>query len=149
MNRRFGNWPDAGRHYTPRTGVYAVISAGDGILATLQMRPYSELQLPGGGIDPGEGALQALHREVLEETGYRIHSPVRLGMFHRYTYMPDYDIWAQKQCHVYLASLAGRVSNPSEPAHQAVFLSWDVAQEKLGVEGDRFFLGKARQILSV
>ena len=142
MNRRIGPQPERGRRYTPRAGAYAILQTGDGILATFQERPQAEFQLPGGGIDPGEGALAALHREVLEETGYRLHSPRRLGMFHRYTYMPDYDIWAQKQCHIYLATLGPRIGAPSEPHHWPVFLPWDQATTALGVAGDRHFVAQ-------
>jgi 8-oxo-dGTP diphosphatase len=140
MNRRFGRLPVPGRAYTPRPGVYAVIEAGEGILATFQEEPRPELQLPGGGIDPGEQPLTALYREVLEETGYAIHSARRLGMFHRFTYMPEYDLHAQKMCHIYLAQLGPRRGPPTEPGHAAVFLPWDVAAERLDVAGDRHFL---------
>jgi len=140
MNRRFGKQPEPGRSYKPRPGVYAVIDAGDGILATYQEEPRPELQLPGGGIDAGEQPLTALHREVYEETGYAIHSPLRLGMFHRFTYMPEYDLFAQKMCHIYLARLGSRRGPPLEPGHAAVFLPWDVAAERLAVSGDRHFL---------
>ncbi len=149
MNRRFGSWPEPGRYYRPRAGAYAVIAAGDGILATFQQSPFAELQLPGGGIDPGESPLQALHREVLEETGFRLTAPRRLGMFHRYTYMPDYDIYAQKQCHLYLAQIGTKQADPTEPDHSAVFLTWDVAETALGVAGDRHFLKRARRLLRV
>lgn len=145
MNRRFGPKPDPDRYYCPRMGAYAIVLAGDGILATFQERPTPELQLPGGGVDPGESALRTLHREVLEETGYRIHAPRRLGMFHRFTYMPDYEIWAQKKCHVYLAQIGPRVTVPSEPGHIPVFLPWHVAEERLGVEGDRYFVTQVRR----
>ncbi len=147
MNRRFGQLPDPARRYTPRRGVYAVILAGDGILATFQERPLAELQLPGGGIDPGESPLAALHREVFEETGYRIHAPRRMGMFHRFTYMPDYDIWAQKLCTIYVAQLGSRLSDPSEPGHHPVFLPWDEAETELAVDGDRHFVGWVRALL--
>jgi 8-oxo-dGTP diphosphatase len=149
MNRRFGQQPDPNRRYTPRAGVYAAILAGDGILATFQEKPYPELQLPGGGVDPGESPLQALHREVVEETGYRIRSPRRMGMFHRFTYMPEYEIWAQKQCSVYVAELGLRQSEPTEPGHSPVFLTWDEAETLLGVEGDRFFVSQLRRQLGV
>ncbi|WP_341863096.1 NUDIX hydrolase [Gymnodinialimonas sp. 57CJ19] len=142
MNRRFGHWPDPAQTYRPRPGIYAIIDAGDGLLASFQDAPTPELQLPGGGIDPGEQPLAALHREVMEETGYRIHSPRRLGMFHRYTFMPDYDRYAHKQCHIYVAQLGRRWSAPTEPHHTAVFLPWDVALEKLAVSGDRYFLSQ-------
>lgn len=147
MNRRFGRWPDTGRPYTPRPGVYAVIVAGDGILATFQDEPRPELQLPGGGVDPGEQPLRALHREVLEETGHAIHAPQKLGMFHRFTYMPEYDLFAQKQCHIYLARLGPRRGEPTEPGHTAVFLPWDVAAERLAIAGDRHFLRMAMSLL--
>lgn len=149
MNRRFGPQPQPDRCYTPRRGAYAIILAGDGILATFQERPLAELQLPGGGIDPGESPLLALHREVVEETGYRIHAPRRLGMFHRFTYMPDYDIWAQKLCTVYVARIGLRLGAPTEPGHHPVFLPWDVAETELGVEGDRAFVSQLRARLRV
>ncbi|WP_224816545.1 NUDIX hydrolase [Hasllibacter sp. MH4015] len=142
MNRRFGSPPEPDRAYPPRPGAYVIIDVGEGLLASFQERPYPELQLPGGGIDPGEGAVAALHREVLEETGYRIHALRRLGMCHRFTFMPDYDRYAQKQCHIYAARLGPRVSDPTEPGHTAVFLSWDVALDKLAVEGDRHFVAR-------
>lgn len=140
MNRRFGPEPEPGRRYTPRPGVYAVIDAGDGILATFQQEPRPELQLPGGGIDPGEQPLAALYREVREETGYMIHATRRLGMFHRFTYMPEYDVYAQKQCHIYLARLGPRRGEPTEPGHTAVFLHWNEAALRLAISGDRHFL---------
>lgn len=140
MNRRFDALPDPGRRYPPRPGVYAIIDAGDGLLATFQEAPWPELQLPGGGVDPGEAPIPALHREVMEETGYRIHGLRRLGMCHRFTYMPDYGRHAHKQCHIYSARLGRRISEPTEAGHSAVFLPWDVALTRLAVSGDRHFL---------
>jgi len=140
MNRRFDHQPLPGIRYRPRPGVYAIIDAGDAILATFQEEPWPELQLPGGGIDPGEQPIAALHREVMEETGYRIHGLRRLGMFHRFTYMPDYDLHAQKLCHIYAARLGNRVSDPTEPGHTAVFLPWSEAADRIAVSGDRHFL---------
>jgi 8-oxo-dGTP diphosphatase len=145
MNRRFGRPPRAGQVYTPRPGVYAIIESGDGILATFQEAPWPEFQLPGGGIDPGESPLQALMREVMEETGYRIHGARRLGMFHRFTYMPEYDLNAQKLCHIYSARLGLKHGDPTEPGHSAVFLPWDVAEERLAVSGDRHFVARFRR----
>jgi 8-oxo-dGTP diphosphatase len=142
MNRRFGRPPLAGQRYTPRPGAYAIIDAGDGILATFQEKPRPELQLPGGGIDPGESPQIALAREVLEETGYTIHGIRRLGMFHRFTYMPEYDLHAQKLCHIYAARLGPRRSKPTEVGHSAVFLPWDEASRLLAVPGDRHFVAQ-------
>ena len=143
MNRRFGRQPDPARSYTPRPGVYAIVVAPAGVLVTFQEAPEPEFQLPGGGIDPGEAALPALHREVMEETGYRIYNPRRLGMFHSYKYMPDYDLWAQKQCHIYIASLGRRIGPPTEAGHWPAILPWDEAHARVAAEGDRHFLALA------
>lgn len=147
MNRRFGTPPDPARHYGPRPGVYAVILAGDGVLVTFQQQPRPEFQLPGGGVDPGEHPLPALHREVREETGYRIAVMRRLGMFHRFAYMPDYDRHAQKLCHVYLARAIYALGPPTEPGHTAHILPWRAAAQSLAVSGDRFFLRQAAEML--
>lgn len=140
MNRRFGDPPQPGIVYRPRPGAYAIIDAGDSLLATFQAEPRAELQLPGGGIDPGESPQSALVREVREETGYSIQGLRRLGMFHRYTFMPEYGYHAQKLCHVYVARLGLRLGDPSEPGHWPVFLPWDSAVDDLAVSGDRHFL---------
>ena len=69
MIRRYGEPVVAGQIYRRRPGVYAILLRGDDILLTHQAEPDNEFQLPGGGIDPGEHPLPALHREVMEETG--------------------------------------------------------------------------------
>ena len=63
MIRRFGARPDPDRRYRMRPGAYAILSRGSSVLLTFQHRPEPEFQLPGGGIDPGESPVQALHRE--------------------------------------------------------------------------------------
>jgi 8-oxo-dGTP diphosphatase len=141
--RRYGDPVDPRRRYQNRPGAYAVIREGDDILVTEQDAPEREFQLPGGGIDAGEGALRALHRECLEETGWRIRVLRRIGAFQRYAYMPDYDIWARKVCHVYLARPVLRLGEPSEPGHRAIWMPVATALDLLSIEGDRAFLRQA------
>ena len=95
---------------------------------------------PAAASTPGEGALRALHRECLEEIGWRIRVVRRLGAFQRFTYMPEYDLWARKVCHVYLARPVRRVGEPAEPGHSAVWMPIPAALELLAVDGDRAFL---------
>lgn len=140
MNRRVGQPPEAGRRYTVRTGVYAILPRDGGVLLTCQMGPAPDIQLPGGGIDPGEHPVQALHREVFEETGWHIARPRRIGMFRRFVYMPEYTLWAEKVCHVYVAWPARRLGAPTEAAHEAVWMTRDAATRALGNDGDRHFL---------
>jgi 8-oxo-dGTP diphosphatase len=140
MIRRFGEGREAGRRYRLRRGAYAVLLRGDAVLLTHQAAPLPEFQLPGGGVDPGESPLRALHREVREETGWSIAGARRLGAFRRFTYMPEYDLWAEKLCEVWLARPLRRLGPPSEPGHTALWLPAEEAVTRLGNDGDRHFL---------
>ena len=142
MIRRYGEAPETGRRYTRRPGVYAILLDGDHILATHQASPLPEFQLPGGGIDRGEHPIPALHREVYEETGWKIAVTRRLGAFRRFTYMPEYDLWAEKVCTVYLARPVLRLGPPSEAGHTAIWLPVDQALQHLGNPGDRAMLAR-------
>jgi 8-oxo-dGTP diphosphatase len=140
MIRRYGEPAKAGQRYRRRPGVYAVLLRGDSILATFQQAPVPEFQLPGGGIDAGEQPVAALHREVIEETGWKIDVLRRIGAFRRFTYMPEYDLWAEKLCTVYLARPVLRLGPPSEAGHTAVWLPVEEAVARLGNPGDRAML---------
>lgn len=142
MTPRFGEPPEAGRRYILRRGAYAILPREGRLLVTHQAAPEPEFQLPGGGIDPGESPLVALHREVFEETGWRIAVPRRYGAFRRFTYMPEYDLWAEKLCIVYVALPVRRLGPPSEPGHVAHWLAPDLALEALGNPGDRAFFAQ-------
>lgn len=142
MIRRHGEAPEPGRHYTLRRGVYAILPRDGELLVTHQATPLSEFQLPGGGIDPGEQPLAALHREVLEETGWRIAAPQRLGAFRRFTYMPEYDLWAEKLCIIYMARPVHAYGPPSEPDHMALWMTPQLAADALGNAGDRDFVAR-------
>ena len=140
MIPRVGHAPDATRRYTLRPGAYAILPLGRRVLLTMQVADVLDIQLPGGGIDPGESPLQALHREVLEEIGWRIAAPRRLGAFRRFVYMPEYDMWAEKLCHVYVAKPVLQIADPVEPDHETLVLSASEAVSAVGNDGDRMFL---------
>lgn len=143
MNPRYGEPREGGRRYTRRPGAYAVLWREGRVLLTHQQDPWPEFQLPGGGIEPGESPLQALHREVFEETGWRIAAPRRLGAFRRFTFMPEYDLWAEKLCRIYLAFPVRALGAPSEPGHSAHWMTPERAAASVGNPGDAAFLRRA------
>ncbi len=138
--RRYGDNVRAGVRYRHRPCAYAILPRGGDILVTFQAQPFAEFQRPGGGIDRGEHPVAALHREVCEETGWLIAAPRRLGAYRRFAYMPEYDMWAEKVCHVWLARPVRPLGVPTEPHHTAVFLPQDEALQRLGSAGERDFL---------
>lgn len=146
MIPRFGTPPDSARRYKHRPGAYVALLRGDDILVTRQFLPdtmdAAEIQLPGGGIDPGESPIPALHREVYEETGWRMSTPKRLGAFRRFTYMPEYDFWAEKLCTIFVARPTLRLGPPTEPGHTALWMPRAAAIELLDNDGDAYFLSR-------
>ena len=132
--RRIGEPWAPGRPYRDRPGAY-VLALREGRL--LAVRQDGELQLPGGGIDPGESPVRALHREVREETGWLVAAPRRIGCFQRYAWLRDYGYWARKVQAIYLARAVRRLGPPTEPGHVPVWLDPRRAARALDIEGDR------------
>ena len=152
---RFGAPPRGARRHRLRAGAYAVIRARGGVLLTVQHAADGppETQLPGGGLDPGEQPLRALHREVMEETGwtlaaprrlgaYRVFVPMAAGAFARVAAGPE-PVRAEKLCTVYAARAGRRLGPPGEAGHAAVVLAPAAARRALGCEGQRALLDRA------
>lgn len=142
MIRRFGETPKPGQTYRPRPGVYAILPRGTQILATWQGGIHNEIQLPGGGIDPGESPIQALHREIMEETGWIIARPRRIGAHRRFVYMPEYDKWAEKICAIYVADPVRQVREPLEAEHLPLWIEGVDAPDLLATPGDADFAAR-------
>ena len=168
--RRVGTPPPPARRHRLRPGAYAVIRARGGVLLTVGTDGESapELQLPGGGIDPGEQPLAALRREVIEETGWSVHALRRLGTYRIFDDVaadafaggpthgrPGADgdpgdgpgpgrVWAEKVCAVYAARAARRLGPPAEPGHRAVVLGVEDALRALSGPGQGAMLRRAR-----
>ncbi len=142
--RRFGSPPDPDTYYAPRAGAYGVILHDGQVLLTEQSHPSIgvEIQLPGGGIDPGESPVAALHREVMEETGWRVQVLHKLTSYRRFTYMPDYDQHREKIVHIYLCRAVFPLGPPSEPFHRAMLCAPCDALNRLGPVGDRHALAR-------
>ena len=144
---RIGETWRPGIPYRDRRGAYAVAVRQGRVLAVWQ---EGELQLPGGGIDPGESPIAALHREVREETGWRIAGPeggppLRIGAFQRYVWLWDYEYWARKVQSVYLARAVARLGPPTEPGHRPVWLTPAEAERHLEIAGDRQMVRRLRR----
>ena len=142
--RRIGEPWLRGRPYRDRMGVYAIVTGADGMVLVVDER--GELQLPGGGIDPGESPIRALHREVIEETGWRIAAPRRIGAYQRFVWLPDYGYWARKSQLIFTARAVQPLGPPTEGWHQPIWMSPRDAAGRLGIEGDRVMVRRALRL---
>ncbi len=138
--RRHGPPPRPRLRYRDRPGAYGVLLLGDDVLLA---RQNDDLLLPGGGIDPGETPLRALHREVREETGWRICAARRLGVFARHDWIVPEGYFARKVQHVYVARPVRPLGPPLEPDHLPVWMRARDAVDALSVEGEAFALETA------
>ncbi|MDG2406228.1 MAG: NUDIX domain-containing protein [Paracoccaceae bacterium] len=140
MIRRFGGAPEHDKLYTRRPGAYVILPYRGKILLTHQAAPFWEFQLPGGGIDPGESSIRALHREVLEETGWSISKPRLFGIFRTFVEMQENALQAEKICTIYIAHPARRIGLPSEEDHSAHWLPQDLVPNLVKNSGAQHFM---------
>ncbi len=140
--RRYNKPPQKGQYYKIRPGAYGIFIINGKILLTMQNHPKLgvEWQLPGGGIEAGEHPIEALTREAFEETGWRVHVERKLGVWKQFTYMPDYDMHAEKICNIYFGRAIYPLGEPTEEFHRASLMPPELAAELLVHKGDRDFL---------
>ncbi len=136
--RRFGENVKKSIKYKTRIGVYGIIFVGDEILLTYQNN--DEIQLPGGGVDTGEHKTHALAREVREETGWKIDPVKYIGAYQRFVFMPEYDLWAHKICHICYCRGIYPLSKPIERDHVPILTKPYIALSLLRNSGDKKFL---------
>ena len=143
--RRFGETVKRKINYKIRIGVYGIIFIGNAILLTDQDK--DEIQLPGGGVNHGEHKNHALVREVREETGWKINPIKHIGAYQRFVFMPEYEIWAHKICHIYFCKGVYQISEPLEKGHTPVITTPWLALKLLESQGDKAFLARLLQTL--
>ena len=136
--KRYGERVKRNTNYKIRIGVYGVIFVGNKILLTDQ--DADEIQLPGGGVDYKEQKTHALVREVREETGWKINPIRHIGVYQRFVFMPEYNIWAQKICHIYYCKGVYQISEPLEIDHTPVIVFPHEALKLIQNQGDKAFL---------
>ena len=127
-DHEFGSVPD-GVAYVDRPGAYAVIEDDAGLIAVIATgRGWF---LPGGGMDAGETAVDALQREVLEETGYEVSLIAEIGAAVDYVFAADKNTHFRLRSRFYHARLGPKVADGAEPDHRLVWLARDDAPSRL------------------
>ena len=77
---------------------------------------------------------------VLEETGWSLSKPRRIGVFRKFVDMPEYGLKAEKICTIYLAQPGRRMGPPREDGHSAHWVPQNLVPDLLHNTGDRHFM---------
>ncbi len=100
--------------YTIRKAARAVLIDPKGRIALLHVINDHYYKLPGGGIDVGENPLQALERELMEETGCRAKVTCEIG-----TVLEQRYYWNMTQIsHCFIATQIGDKGTPDFTEHE-------------------------------
>lgn len=118
---QFGR-PAAGVVYGERPSVYGLAADGAGRILACR-RSGGRVVLPGGGLDADESPLEALAREVAEETGYRVRSARELGRARQYHTRRIGKPPVNKLCRFYAVEVERDPTLDCEADHEPVWLS--------------------------
>lgn len=126
--------------YTKRAGAYAIIEHKENNKVAIATANDAFFFL-GGGIEGKETKIEALRRELLEETGYQIKN---IRLFDQVTSWADggergpLDVTAT----FYVAEFDQKVTEPIEKDHSILWVDAMEYKEKLYHEYQRYILGE-------
>ena len=132
---------EPGRDYVYRPSAYVIVRDASGSVAVV--RTPRGCFLPGGGIDPGESAEDAVHRETREEAGLLLAALVQLGRARELVRSIDHDdVWYEKASTFFASSVAGTAAS-SEHDHELLWMSHEAALAALTPDSHRWALERA------
>lgn len=137
-------FPEFGRRlervsYKLRPGGYGVIADDAGRIA-LVVTPAGTF-LPGGGQEPGETAIAAVRREVLEECGITVGIGRPIGVADEFAFAVEEDQHFCKRCSFY--SAVRLTSGPGgEFDHRLIWLSANKTIEQLSHDSHRWAVSR-------
>jgi 8-oxo-dGTP diphosphatase len=116
-----------------RPSVWAIITTDAGKIAVV--RHEGMLFLPGGGIDDGETAEEALRRECIEETGWTIDIGPVVARANEWVDVPSEGTQYNKLGTFYRAQFTEQLGPPTEPDHTLQWVTLDEFAERAKHEG--------------
>ncbi len=116
----FGERRD-GVDYQERIGAYAIILKDKCLAAIRTPKGYF---LPGGELDEGEGHVECIVRECLEEIGHLVIVKEPVCVAEMFTHHEEIG-YLHPVGHFYLAELKEKVKEPFERDHELVWIAMD------------------------
>jgi 8-oxo-dGTP diphosphatase len=120
MIRRYGEpFRKPGQRYRRRPGVYASCCRATASWRPIRPRRCRSSSCPAAASTRANSRCPPCTAKCSRKPAGRSRSRRRIGAFRRFTYMPEYDLWAEKLCTVYLArpdaAAGSAVASPGIP----------------------------------
>lgn len=132
------------KQYVLRPSCYAIIF-DDSCLKVAVIQKGTKYFLPGGGMENAEKRELCLHRELLEELGWKIEIQQYIGNAERYFYAEKEGIYYLNDGYFYICNKVNEQTNRIEEDHILEWLSPSQAQKLLIHEHQQWAV---KQILS-
>ncbi len=114
---------------TIRPSAYAIIEDAHGRLALV--RTVEGVFLPGGGIEPGETAREAVVREALEECGLFVRVGAWAARAVRFAYSEPENTHFEKRSTFFEGEIGGARTEGQEVGHELVWIETGLAARHL------------------
>ena len=124
--------------YKKRPGAYAIIVRKEDNKVGIVTDGFDYFFL-GGGIENGETKIEALNRELIEESGYLIKNVKKLNEVGQYLYA-DGKGFLDVQAYVYIAEFDKKIKEPIEKDHMVLWVNPEEYVNKLYREWQRYIL---------
>jgi 8-oxo-dGTP diphosphatase len=142
---QFGQFLE-GVQYVERPGAYVVLANSQGQVAVIDVD--GDIHLPGGGIEEGESATDAVRREALEEIGIEVSLGPEIGRANQYGYSAVAEVHFNKRCTYFLAKAVNE-DEPGRPAeHKAIWVSSAEARWRLAHESHAWAIQQAEELIA-